>query len=209
MGIYDRDYMGRSDRGFGGMSMTHKLLAANIAVFLVAFSATGFGDTIGSLFVMQPKAVLGGEVWRLFTATYMHANFWGHLFFNMLALYFLGPAVEQAWGQRKFLVVYTVCGVAGNIALTLLSQVGYIAPEVIGLGASGSVLGVLGAAAVMFPRATIYLFFVFPMSLRTAALLFTGLYILILAGMGANYGGDVSHLVGLGIGAAAASASSR
>jgi len=66
---------GGGNSGFGGMSMTHKLLAANVAVFLVAFSATGLGDMIGSLFVMQPEAVMGGEVWRLFTATYMHANF--------------------------------------------------------------------------------------------------------------------------------------
>lgn len=205
MGIYDRDYMGsRPGHGGHGMTVTQKLLLANVAVFLFVFG-TGFGANIAGSLVMQPKAVLDGEVWRLFTATYMHANFWGHLFFNMLALYFFGPAVERVWGAGKFLLVYTACGVAGNVALVGLSQVGYISPMMSGLGASGSVLGVLGAAAVLFPRSQILLFFVLPMTLRVAALLFTGMYILNLISQGSNYGGDVSHLVGMGLGAAVAS----
>lgn len=204
MGIYDRDYMGsRQSYGSYGMTMVQKLLLANIAVFVFVFG-TGFGSNIGGALLMQPNAVLDGEVWRLFTATYMHASFWGHLFFNMLALYFFGPVVERVWGARKFFLVYTACGVAGNVALVLLSQVGYISPMMYGLGASGSVLGVLGAAAVMFPHAQILLFFVIPMTLRVAALLFTGIYIFNIVSQGSNYGGDISHLVGMGIGAAIA-----
>lgn len=206
MGIYDRDYMGSRYGGGGfvaGMTMTQKLLAANIAVFLLVFG-TGFGSRIGGSLLMQPQAVLDGEVWRLFTATYMHASFWGHLFFNMLVLYFFGPAVESVWGARKFLLVYTAAGVAGNVALVGLSQVGYISPMMFGLGASGSVLGVLGAAAVMFPHSQILLLFVLPVTLRVAALLFTGMYILNIVSQGSNYGGDVSHLVGMGLGAAIA-----
>ncbi len=205
MGIYDRDYMGYGGASYGshGITMTQKLLLANVAVFFFVFG-TGFGNSVSGALLMQPQAVLDGEVWRLFTATYMHANFWGHLFFNMLGLYFFGPAVEKAWGAGKFLLVYTVCGVAGNVALVGLSQVGYISPTVFGLGASGSVLGVLGAAAVMFPNSQILLFFVIPMTLRVAALLFAGMYILNLVSQGSNYGGDVSHLIGMGIGAAVA-----
>jgi len=209
MGIYDRDYMG-SRRGYGGgglggyaMTMTQKLLLANIAVFFFVFG-TSLGDRVGSYLLMQPQAVLDGEVWRLFTATYLHASFWGHLFFNMFALYFFGSAVEAVWGAKKFLLVYTVAGVAGNVALVALSQVGYISPLIFGLGASGSVLGVLGAAAVLFPDSQILLFFVLPMTLRVAALLFAGMYILNVVSQGSNYGGDVSHLVGMAIGAAVA-----
>lgn len=204
MSIYDRDYMTRRRYGGGyGLTVTQKLLAANIAVFFFVFG-TGFGGDIAGSLLMQPKAVLDGEVWRLFTATYMHASFWGHLFFNMLALYFFGPAVERVWGAKKFFLVYTVAGVAGNVALLGLSQVGYISPSVFGLGASGSVLGVLGAAAVLFPNSQILLFFFLPMTLRVAALLFAGMYILNIVSQGSNYGGDVSHLIGMGIGAAVA-----
>jgi len=206
MGIYDRDYMGRGRYGGAagyGMTMTQKLLLANIAVFFFVFG-TGVGGRIGNYLLMQPQAVLDGEIWRLLTATYMHTSFWGHLFFNMLVLYFFGPAVEQVWGARRFLLVYTVAGVAGNMALVALSQVGYISPLVYGLGASGSVLGILGAAAVLFPRSQILLFFVIPITLRAAALLFTGMYILNIVSQGSNYGGDVSHLVGMAIGAAVA-----
>lgn len=206
MGIYDRDYMG-SRGGYGGyggyvMTMTQKLLLANVAVFI--FFRGFAGRAIEGLMHMQPEAVLDGEVWRLFTATYMHNDFWGHLFFNMLALYFFGPVVERVWGAGKFLLVYTAAGVAGNVALVGLFLVGYIEPNVIGMGASGSVLGVLGAAAVMFPHSRILLLFVLPMTLRVAALLFAGMYIINLVSQGSNYGGDVSHLVGMGIGAAVA-----
>lgn len=200
MSIYDRDYMGRRcPYGGATMTVTNKLLVANI----VAFFIMGASDKLGSLCIMQPAAVLGGEVWRLFTSTYMHASM-GHIFFNMLALYFFGPVVERVWGKWKFFAVYTVCGLAGNVVLMLSSQVGYISPDVLGLGASGSVLGVIGAATVLFPNATILLFFVIPMSLKMATLLFAGIYIVNIVCMGANYGGDVSHLVGLGIGAVVA-----
>jgi len=215
MGIYDRDYMARRqprarfvpDTPAGGfrLSATGALLAANLVVFLLAFG-TEFGRRLASLGVMQPEAALHGEVWRVLTATYLHASFWGHLFFNMLALFFLGPPVERVWGARKFLVVYTVAGVAGNVVMALLSQVGYISPLVVGLGASGSVLGVLGAAAVLFPNSQVLLFFVLPVSMRSAALLCVAVYAINLLTQGTNYGGDVSHLVGLAVGAMAATA---
>ena len=204
--LHERGYMMTPlpSHGFR-LSAPGALLAANLVVFLLVFG-TEFGRRLAPLGVMQPEAVLHGEVWRVLTATYMHASFWGHLFFNMLALFFLGPPVEQAWGARKFLVVYTAAGVAGNVAMALLSQVGYISPLVVGLGASGSVLGVLGAAAVMFPDSQVLLFFVLPVSMRAAALIFVVVYALNLLAQGANYGGDISHLVGLAVGALAATA---
>jgi membrane associated rhomboid family serine protease len=205
MGVYDRDYYytpPASSPNFR-LSATGALLAANLVVFLLTFG-TEFGRRMASLGVMQPEAVLHGEAWRVLTATYLHASFWGHLFFNMLALFFLGPPLERVWGARRFLVVYTVAGVAGNVVLALLSQVGYISPLMVGLGASGSVLGVLGAAAVMFPDSQILLFFVLPVSLRQAALIFVAVYVFNLLAQGANYGGDVCHLVGLAVGALSA-----
>ena len=79
------------------------------------------------LFPMQANAVLHGEIWRLFTATYMHASF-PHIFMNMLILYFFGPLMERRLGGKQFFYMYTLGGIAGNILLTLAGLVNFINP---------------------------------------------------------------------------------
>jgi len=140
---------------------------------------------------MQAEAVLHGQVWRLFTATYMHAGF-HHILFNMLALYFFGPALERVWGARQFFFVYTLGGIVGNILLTL--------PLTLGVGASGSVLTLLGAAAVLFPNAQVYVYFLFPIRIRTFVLIYGIYFVYNILQQGRNYGGDICHAGGLVVG---------
>ena len=123
-----------------------------------------------------------------------------HIFANMLGLYFFGPALERVWGPRQFFLAYTVGGVAGNIVLTLASIVGFINPLTLGLGASGSVLTLIGAVAVLFPHAKVYVYFLFPIGVRTFALIYGLLFVLNITRQGSNYGGDICHLAGLLVG---------
>ena len=67
------------------------------------------------------------------------------------------------------------------------------------IGASGCVLAVLGACALLFPQFQLILF-VFPVPIRFAAVLFCGIYVLNLISQGANAGGDAAHLAGLAYG---------
>ncbi len=184
----------------GGLSVTTILILVNVGVyFLVNMLQAAPGAWFAGFGVMQAKAVLHGQLWRLWTATYLHANF-GHIFFNMLGLYFFGPPLERTWGPRQFFLVYTLGGIAGNIVLTLAGLVGFIDPLVPGLGASGSILALLGAAAVLFPNALVYIYFLFPLRLRTCVLLYTAWFVWNVIQKGSNYGGDLCHLGGMAVG---------
>ncbi len=210
MGWQDRDYAreeayrsARSGRGLGAglrvMRLTTQLIIINVAIFVLeAITRSDSADWIFETGVLYTPYVLDGQVWRLITAQYLHADPM-HLFFNMLGLYFLGPYLEQLWGKWRFFGFYTACGLAGNLFLVLLQTVGFL-PAGPALGASGCILGILGACAVLFPGITLILMF-FPMRIRTAALLFVGLYTLNLLSKGFNAGGDAAHLAGLAAGA--------
>jgi membrane associated rhomboid family serine protease len=212
MSWYDREYARDEGSGYGlrrsvyrgsGLSIwsaSSTILWANIIVYLLLNSLNPrIADQLESFGVMQADAVLHGQVWRLLTATYLHANF-GHIFMNMLGLYFLGPWLERVWGRRQFLLVYTLGGVAGNVLLTLAGLLRFMNPYTFGVGASGSILTLLGAAAVLFPEAEVFVYFLLPVRIRTAAIIFAVGYVWNVLHKGANYGGDICHLAGLGVG---------
>jgi len=118
----------------------------------------------------------------------------------MIGLHFLGRPLERMWSTRKFFTIYTLCGLIGNVFYTILGVYGVIHPEMPAVGASGSIYGLLGIVAVLFPTATVYVYFLFPIRIRTAALIFGGIALLTVLGRGANYGGEACHLAGLGFG---------
>lgn len=205
MGWQDRDYARHDMYGRplpwrpatgSGMSMSTILIIINVAVFVIdAISHRALSDWGAT----DPERVMRGQVWLLLTSIYLHANPM-HLFFNMLGLYFLGPYLEQAWGSRRFVVVYHACGLAGSLCYVILAQAGWLGFGDL-IGASGAVLGVLAACAVLFPHIQLIVL-LFPMRIRTAALLFMGLYVLNVLSRGVNAGGDAAHLGGLALGAA-------
>src|SRR3990170_1841799 len=90
-------------------------------------------------------ALITARPWTALTYMFLHGGL-GHLFFNMLGLYFFGPRVEARLGSRRFIGLYLVSGLVG----ALLSLV--LAPRSLIIGASGAVLGVLMAFARFWPR---------------------------------------------------------
>ncbi|MFQ5490259.1 MAG: rhomboid family intramembrane serine protease [Phycisphaerae bacterium] len=209
MGWQDRDYARNVPRGgasyasaFGGRpgprSIVTTLIVINVAIWFLFQPTTA----LYRLMAMQTQAVLHGQIWRLFTAQYLHAG-GTHLLFNMIGLYFLGRALERVWSPTKFVTIYTLAGLAGNLMFMLISALGWFGPlgQIVPLvGASGCILGLLGAAAVMFPRAEVYVYFLFPIKIRTAAIIFGALYALNIWQRGANAGGDAAHLAGMAFG---------
>ncbi len=202
----DRDYarvephFGPARRGglglLRGRSIVTILIIINVAIYVLAhFSGTllEIFFTLGSL---EGAAVMRGQVWRLLTAQYLHANDF-HIFINMLGLHFLGRPLERMWSARRFFAIYTLCGLAGNVFYTVLSSRGVISPTMPAVGASGCIYGLLGIVAVLFPHATVYVYFLFPIKIRTAALIFGGLAVFTVINRGSNYGGEACHLAGL------------
>jgi len=212
MGWQDRDYAQESYAGYGGgrpwsrgrsaLSLVTALIVVNVGVFLL--SAMGGPDspvqrTIYQWGVMSTPLVLGGQVWRLITSQYLHAST-THLLFNMLGLYFFGQPLERMWGRKKLFVIYTLSGLAGNLCLMAIGLIGWIDPRLPALGASGCVLGLLGLCAVLFPHAEVLVYFLFPVRIRTAAIVLALGYAYNIWRQGSNYGGDACHLAGLAFG---------
>lgn len=105
----------------------------------------------GAVFVENPflpgQGLAFGEWWRLVTAMFLHASLL-HLGLNMLVLYILGVAVEQALGTARFLMVFFAAGLAGSAGAVLFS------PNAPTVGASGAIYGVMGSLLVLEYMAT-------------------------------------------------------
>lgn len=93
--------------------------------------------------------------WQLVSYGFLHGSF-GHLFFNMLALWMFGMQIENAWGSRRFAIYYFVCVVGAGVLQMIVMWGGPVIPTV---GASGGVYGILLAFGMMFPNQYIYLLF--------------------------------------------------
>ncbi len=104
------------------------------------------------------------HIWQPLTYMFMHANF-GHIFCNMFAVLMFGPALEELWGERKFLIYYLVCGIGAalvQMGVWALFTPGEVAVTV---GASGAVFGILLAFGWLFPDVKMFLLFV-PIPIR-------------------------------------------
>ncbi len=224
------------------LSVTHALIIINAVVFFVGLMVQREA-VLGIPYPQAPKTslfeilcayswftcFLEGEIWRLITYQFVHANF-GHILFNMWALYFFGPAVEQAMGPRRYLLFYLVCGIAGALFSSLLAGLnlysslpdspqatlicnqiaefaGYTGQvhcwEMIPLiGASASIYGVMVACAFMYPDVQISLLFPpITLRLRTFALCIIGIAAASILFNLCNAGGEAGHLGGIIMGA--------
>jgi len=169
--------------GFGGFSffppVIKNLLIINVAVFFVQILggqiAVGNGLSVENIiikyFALIPIDGLGNEFirwsfypWQLITYQFLHGGF-GHVFFNMFALWMFGMEIENSWGSKKFLYYYLLSGVGAGLCHLFLSPLlgGGNAPTI---GASGAVYGIMIAFALMFPNRYIFLYFFIPVKAK-------------------------------------------
>jgi len=128
------------------------LLFLNIAIFLLE---RWFGVPLERIFALPSEWFSTGQFWQLFTYMFVHGSF-SHIFMNMLMLYFIGPTVERTLGSYRFFILYYLSGVIGGIGWALLASHSYC------VGASGAIMGILGAFGAFYPNSTVYLWFVIP-----------------------------------------------
>ncbi len=135
------------------------------------------------------------QIWRLLTFQFLHGGLL-HLLFNMVCLYFFGTALERAWGSKKFLTFYLISGAVGGLVYVGISLLGYF--QGILIGASGGILGVMAACAILFPQMKVILFPIpIQIPIRVLIFFFTIIYILNVLRQGPNAGGDLCHLGGM------------
>ena len=98
------------------------------------------------LLVQINSNILEGEIWRLFTSMFLHADAI-HLFSNMVALLIFGTAVENNFRRIEFIIIYLLSGLIGNLFSLVLLPI-----NTISLGASGAIFGLIGAAFIFFAK---------------------------------------------------------
>lgn len=114
------------------------LLALNIFVHLLTMMPF-IGKTIYFAGMGINAYIAAGEWWRFFTPMFLHAGIM-HILFNMFCLFVFGPELERVAGKTRFLTIYLLSGIFGNVAVYFLKDVTYAH-----VGASGAVFGIFGA----------------------------------------------------------------
>lgn len=133
---------------------------------------------------LSPSTVIF-RPWTLVTSIFAHGGF-AHLLVNGIVLFSLGPVLEARIGRRKFVYLFLGSGILAGTAQILV-----IPPDFVVLGASGAILGVLGALTALAPRMRVLMFFLIPLQLWVVTLFFGALSaVLVLT----NPGGSIAHM---------------
>ena len=130
---------------FKEAKITLLLIFINLTSYIV-FNLVLDIDYLLLLAQINSKVIVDFEIWRLITSIFLHADVI-HLFSNMIALLIFGAAVENNYRRYQYLIIYFLSGLIGNIFSLILLPL-----NVISLGASGAIFGLIGAAFIFFAR---------------------------------------------------------
>lgn len=178
------------------------LLVSNVVIFLLQ-TLFGHSFPIDGIPLMEYLTYYGSLMpasssdffsWQLITYQFLHGGVF-HLLINMFTLWMFGSELEVLWGPRRFTTYYLLCGIsAGLLHLAIPYLTGMPGNPVV--GASGSIMGVLIAFGMTFPRRPIMVFpFPIPMQARTFVLMYA-LISLVSGAMNAKDG--IAHFAHLG-----------
>lgn len=168
IGIPKSVQMGRSPYAVP-ISRNYSLYLIMLCVFTF-FLQLIFWPYFNNYFMLIPQLVID-RPWTVFTYMFLHGS-GGHLFFNMLVLFFFGPTLERKIGSYKFLTVYFGAGL-----LSALGHMMFSGSPV--LGASGAIYGIFACLALLEPDMRVYVYF-FPMKIIQALVLFAFIDILMI-----------------------------
>jgi membrane associated rhomboid family serine protease len=145
------------------------LIVANSAIFAVMRIAAMFTDGASDRWVAEwfgliPILLLpawpGFRLWTLATYLFIHAGFL-HLLFNMFTLWMFGRDLEPVWGRRRFLSYYFLTGIGAGVCVALVNLLPRLwnrpQPDVVTVGASGAIFGILMACGLLFPDRQVWL----------------------------------------------------
>lgn len=131
--------------------VVRNIIIINVVVFIcTAWLVPGLENTLA----LYDVATGLFRPYQLFTYMFVHAGV-GHIFFNMLALAFIAPILEQFWGPRRFLLFYMITGIGAGAFSILVGIMSHAAVATV--GASGAIYGVLMGFGMIFPNMQVML----------------------------------------------------
>jgi membrane associated rhomboid family serine protease len=160
--------------------VTRKLILANVAVFfalgLLHWLAPRLEGVLLGHLLLEPLAVVHGEIWQLFTYSFVEQGILGILF-GMLTLWFTGSILEPSFGGRWLGELYFTSVIGGAILASTISftHILGLRPDVVAAGAWSGIFGLLVAIAMIFGDQEFLLWFL----VRIKAKYMVAIYILI------------------------------
>ncbi len=129
------------------MESIYIIIFINVLVFVGVRIYPNAIDILG----LTP-AIVWSHPWQIVTSMFTHYDFM-HILFNMWSFYFLGSAILQILGAKRFWLIYMVGGIMGSLVYILLAPDYYTA-----IGASGAIFALGGALAVLRPNLKVMFF---------------------------------------------------
>ena len=194
-------------KAFKSGNMVSRLIIVNIAVFLlVIFVKIGFNgfseegsktfEYILQLFCMSPDGwYILTHPWVILTNMFLHEQFLGHLFWNMVFLYWFGKILGDLMGDHHILPVYLLSGLFAALCYFLGANFLNFETGKYALGASGAICGIMVASAATSPNYGLNLLFIGRIALKYVVAFFLILYLTALSN-NSNSGGQLAHLGG-------------
>lgn len=189
--------------GPGPMTPAIKILIiVNVVVYLVSMIVPEIVIRLG----LRPDQVFGHfAIWQPVTYLFLHdTRGFGHILFNMLALWMFGTELERMWGTRFFTKYYFVTGVGAAVTTLLwsISPLPYAETiyHTVTIGASGAIYGLLLAYALYFPNRLIYIYLIIPIPVKYFVMIMGAIAFLSSLGTSGSDVATVAHLGGLVVG---------
>ena len=196
-------------REFSYGNMVTRIIIINVMVF-VAINLVWVGFQIAHggkaspvfteilAFISMPSDwfTLLTHPWAIITSMFLHIGFM-HLLFNMLMLYWFGRIIGDLLGDHRVLPLYLMAGLAGNVIYFLTAKFLPIYGHTgsMGFGASGAVMGIVIASAVLNPESEMRLLILGNIKLKYIAAALLLIDVIAIGNMN-NTGGHFAHLGG-------------
>lgn len=141
------------------------IIGINIIIFILEYIVPSLEVNLGlQLFSFSQHP------WTIITSIFVHAGFF-HILANMITLFFFGTFLVQLIGTSRFLIVYFVSGIVGNLVFLLFAYLGIAAnPYTFVVGASGAIFGLGGTLVVLVPKLRVYIYGLLPVPLWIAVI---------------------------------------
>lgn len=173
------------------LNITFAIIIITVIISIGAFNRQKIVDDL----IFYPPAINRGQWYRFFTCGFIHGDT-AHLIFNMLSLYFFGPAVERAmevhfgpqWGKWVYLLLYLTALAVSLIPTYIKHKDDY---RYRSLGASGAVSAVLFAGLLIAPTTGVGLIFL--PGIYIPGFVFGPLYLLFSAYLDRRGGDNINH----------------
>lgn len=175
------------------MKVAYVLILICMALFFVVGSMPDPEEAMSS-FAFSGKNVYEGKIWTFMTSLFLHGNI-VHLVVNMMALFFFGRALESRVNKKKFLVIFFLSGIGGNMISLLIYPAGTSL-----IGASGAIFGVMGAAMLIKPFEFVVYPYIIPVPIALVGILYTVYTVMAFLAGGDGQIAYAAHLGGLSIG---------